>query len=192
MAEGFKRPGKADYEPPKQTEIRGIFHPAEADLSADTPDQGKSRAQIIVDEYDKTIAFAKWLEGILDDQLKDVVVEVDPEEQPEVWMAMQRIFSTPSPKISYKSYAQVLAALEEVDTVESTVDDPFAEEDEFIAQFTQQLIDKPDELESDTPEMVVDDEPAAPTAPPVISTITPVIKPAAQTLADKLRGSSGN
>ena len=168
MADSFKRPGSADFEPLKQTELRGDFRPVQPEPRVGTPTDGQSRAEILIGEYDKTIAFATWLEGVLDDQLKDVVVEIDPEEQPEIWMAMQRIFSNPSPKLSYKSYVQVLTALEEVDSVEAAVSDPFAEEDQFIAEYTKQFVDSSTPLEEDTPEMAIDGE-KAPTEPATIN-----------------------
>ena len=190
MAEGFKRPGKVEFEPLKQIEVRADFHPSESDSATDTPTQGQSRAEVLIGEYDKTIAFAKWLEGVLDEQMKDVVVEIDPEEQPEVWMAMQRIFSTPSPKISYQSYVQVLAAIEEVDKLEATVDDPFDVEDQFIASFTKQVDEDINKLESETFEMEVDGEDPEPTTDAVVSTIKSTKPP--QTLAEKLGGNLGN
>lgn len=192
MAEGFKRPGKVEFEPPKQTEVRSDFHPPESDPATETPVRGQSRAEVLINEYDKTIAFAQWLEGILDDQMKDVVVEIDPEEQPEVWMAMQRIFSTPNPKISYKSYVQVLAAIEQVENLEATVDNPFDVEDQFIESFTKQVDEDTNKLESETVEMEVDGEDPAPTTDPVINTIGPTIPKTPQTLAEKLGGNSGN
>jgi len=159
MAEEFKRPGSADFEPLKQTELRGDFRPEEVIQNDDTPTNGPSRAQILVEEYDKTIQFAKWIEELLDEQMKDVVVEIDPEEQPEAWMAMQRIFASPNPKISYKSYVQVLAALEEVDKVETGINSPFEAEDQFIDQFIQQVSNDEKTFASETTEMVIQDEP---------------------------------
>lgn len=155
MAEDFKRPGSPEFLPPKQEEVRTDFQPVQPDLSTDTPTTGNSRAKILVDSYEKTITFAKWLEGILDEDLKDVVVEIDPAEQPEVWMAMQRIFANPNPKISYKSFTQVLAALEEIDKVEATIDNPFDEEDQFIKSLEDQPVG---EIETPTPEMSIDTE----------------------------------
>ena len=194
MAEGFKRPGSADFEPLKQTEIRSDFKPTESDPAENTPTQGQSRAEILVEEYDKTIAFAKWLEGILDDELKDVVVEIDPEEQPEVWMAMQRIFASPNPKISYQSYAQVLAALEEVDEVEATVDNPFETEDQFIEQFVQKISEDESALERETTEMEIETEDPAPTEDAATSTLDfpQKPKPAPSSIADRSRGNDGN
>ena len=170
MAEGFRRPGKADYQPVKQTEIRGTFRePIEASGDGDLIG---SRAEALINEYDKTITFFKFIEGLLDDQMKDVVVEINPQEQPEVWQAMERLFSNPSPKISYKTYVQVLAAIEEADQLESTVGDPFAEESEFIDQFVKNATDKITALEEDTPEMVIEGEDPAPTEPTETNTIT--------------------
>lgn len=154
MTEGFKRSTSPEFNPLKQEEIRGDFiDTGEARTLSTEP---IPRAQILIDEYDKTIAFAKWLEDLLDEDLKDVVVEIDPEEEPEVWMAMQRIFSSPNPKITYQSYTQVLAALEEIDLVEAEVNNDFAEEDAFIKELSERETGAI--LESDTPEMEVKNE----------------------------------
>lgn len=167
MAGAFKRPNSPEFEPLKQEEIRGDFRDA---IGPDETIPIISQAEILVAQYDTTIAFAKWLEGLLDEDLKDVVVEIDPEEEPETWMAMQRIFSNPNPKITYQSYTQVLAALEEVDKVEGEINNEFAEEEEFIKQLLAR--DEGAVLESDSPEMEVENEDQV-FNPPVIRKIEP-------------------
>jgi len=165
MAGAFKRPDSPEFEPLKQEEIRGDFsnlvNPTEI-----TPTI--SRAEILIGEYDTTIAFAKWLEGLLDEDLKNVVVEIDPEEEPETWMAMQRIFSNPSPKITYQSYTQVLAALEEIDSVEGQINNEYAEEEAFIKELSER--DDGAILESDSPEMDIPGEDKV-SNPPIIRKI---------------------
>lgn len=155
MADGFKRPKKPEFEPREQDEVRAEFEEPQPELSDQTPAEGPSRAKLIIDSYDKSIEFMKWLEGLLDDELKDVVVEIDPEEQPEVWMAMQRIFNNPNPKITYGSYVQILQALEDVSNVEFDLENQFAAEDEFIEQIKELSFEEP---ETDTPEMDVPGE----------------------------------
>jgi len=154
MDEAFKRPSSPEYDPLKQTEVRGDF--VDTGEARTTNAEPISRAQIIVNEYDRTIEFAKFLEGLLDDDLKDIVVEIDPEEEPEVWMAMQRIFSNPNPKITYQSYTQILTALEDIDAVESEANNEFAEEDEFIKHLVD--LESGIETESDTGEMTIINE----------------------------------
>lgn len=167
MAGAFKRPNSLEFEPLKQQEIRGEFRdiPGPTEIPSVV-----SQAEILIGQYDVTIAFAKWLEGLLDEDLKDVVVEIDPEEEPEAWMAMQRIFSNPNPKITYQSYTQVLAALEEIDKVEGEINNEFAEEEAFIKQLTER--DDGAMLESDSPEMNVENEDEV-FNPPVIRKIVP-------------------
>ena len=153
MAEAFKRPGKLDFTPAKQEEIRGAFRP-ETNKSESTTDI--SRAAALVAEYNETIEFAKWLEGLLDEDFKDIVVQIDPEEDPQVWMAMQRIFSNPNPKISYQAYTQVLAAIEQVENLEAEVNNEFKEEEEFIKEMAtrQEALEKV----SSTSEMNINNE----------------------------------
>lgn len=154
MANGFKRPGDPDYNPLEQTEVRSEFREPTGEIS-ESLSIGPTRAELLINSYDKTIEFMKWLESLIDDDMKEIVVEVNKEEQPEVWMAMQRIFSNPSEKLTYNSYTQVLNALSEIESIEYGLSDPFKDEDEFIEKVISQDFLEP---ETDTSDMSVESE----------------------------------
>ena len=87
---------------------------------------------MVIDEYDRTIEFHKFIEGLLR-EASQVEVEIDPEADPEVWMAMQRVFENPAPKMNQDSYFQVIDALEVMQKIEAAEDDPRSGvEDDFL------------------------------------------------------------
>ncbi len=120
--DNFKKPKKIEFESPDQ-------EPFDPKRDEDTPlatefeelDTVESTAAIVVDEYTRTIEFMKFVEQLLRDASK-VEVEIDPEDDPEVWMAMNRIFSNPSPKLNQDSYFQVVDALETIERIEQVED----------------------------------------------------------------------
>jgi len=122
--DNFKKPKKIEYETPDQDS----FDPKRDE---DTPlatefeeqDNVESTAAIVVDEYTRTIEFMKFVEQLLRDASK-VEVEIDPEDDPEVWMAMNRIFNNPSPKLNQDAYFQVVDALEVIEKIEQIDDRP--------------------------------------------------------------------
>jgi len=148
--DSFKKPKKIEYVPedqdpfdPAQTEDK----PLEQEFAEQ--DDTSSTAAIVVDEYTRTIEFMKFIEELLREASK-VEVEIDPEDDPEVWMAMNRIFSNPSPKMNQDSYFQVIDALEAIERIEQIEDNP----PEFDEEFLENL---PDSQEVDEGEITEDD-----------------------------------
>lgn len=135
MANDFKKIKKIEFEPLAQEPIDPV-------ANQDTPLQSQeftsaedttSAAQTIVTNYDKTIEFMKFVEGLLREQ-SQVQIEIDPEDDPEVWLAMQRVFSNPSTKLDSNSYFQVLDALEAINEVELLEQDPRNDlEEDFLS-----------------------------------------------------------
>ncbi len=122
--DNFKKPKKIEYEALDQDSYnpsRDEQKPLATEF--EETDDVESTAAIVVDEYTRTIEFMKFIEGLLRDAAK-VEVEIDPEDDPEVWMAMNRIFSNPSPKLNQDSYFQVVDALEVIEKIEQIEDRP--------------------------------------------------------------------
>jgi hypothetical protein len=120
--DSFRKPKKIEFENPDQDP----YNPKEDDekpLSEEFEEQDdtQSTAAIVVEEYSRTIEFMKFVEQLIRDQSK-VEVEIDPEDDPEVWMAMQRIFANPAPKLNQDSYFQVVDALEAIERIEQVED----------------------------------------------------------------------
>jgi hypothetical protein len=135
-AKKFRRPSKIEFEPRLQEEVRSDTIRPEAE-----PDEPLviTRAEQIVIQYDKTIEFFRWLESLLDNRFKDIAVTIDQEDQPEVWLAMQRVFSNPNARLDYGSYIQVLDAIEEMNQLEAEAAQPaMSTLDEFIAALPEQ------------------------------------------------------
>lgn len=133
MAEDFKGIPKVPFESTRQHDV--VIPSDRAGVEKDetvSTDGKETRASIVVSEYDRAIEFYKFVEELLRSQLQ-VEVEVDPEDDPEVWMAMQRVFSNPNPKINQDSYYQVLDALEQINKLEA------AEVMDFEADFLANL-----------------------------------------------------
>lgn len=109
----FERIKKPEFEPLDQTppvSEQADTHPIEQ-----AEEQELSRAENIVQVVGKTVEFSKFLVGLLDERLKDVSIVVDPEQEPEAWMALQRIMGpTANQNMAYDSYVQVLEALRDV------------------------------------------------------------------------------
>ena len=125
MADNFKRPKKPQYE-------AGDQNPVDTNRTEDTPlstefqdsEPTQSRAKILIDEYGKTIEFHKFIEKLLR-EISQVEVEINPEDDPEVWIAMKRTFGdTASPKMNQESYFQVIDALEAIERIEQLESDP--------------------------------------------------------------------
>ena len=122
--DSFKKPKKIEYEAPDQDS----YNPSRDEEKPlanefEETDDVESTAAIVVDEYGRTIEFMKFVEGLLRDASK-VEVEINPEDDPEVWMAMNRIFNNPSPKLNQDSYFQVVDALEVIEKIEQIEDRP--------------------------------------------------------------------
>ena len=134
--DSFKRPDKIEYEsidqdpydPAKQEE-----KPLDNKYEGEEEESVESTAAIVVDEYTRTIEFMKFLEGILRDTSK-VEVELDPEDDPEVWMAMNRIFENPSPKMNQEAYFQVIDQLEVIEGIEQVEDNPRSEIEDSLVE----------------------------------------------------------
>jgi len=118
----FKKPKKIEYETPDQD-------PLDPEKTEDTPlskefeeqDDVQSTAAIVVEEYGRSIEFMKFVEQLLRDASK-VEVEIDPEDDPEVWMAMQRLYGNPTNRLNSLEYFQLVDMLEGVERIEQ-VDD---------------------------------------------------------------------
>jgi len=118
----FKKPKKIEYETPDQD-------PFDPEKTEDTPlskefeeqDDTQSTAAIVVEEYGRSIEFMKFVEQLLRDASK-VEVEIDPEDDPEVWMAMQRLYGNPTNRLNSLEYFQLVDMLEGVERIEQ-VDD---------------------------------------------------------------------
>lgn len=134
MAGKFARPQIPEFKPQQQQEILPTFDWTQRNNTEPTPSIEISLASELVQSYGNTISFMEWIESLLDNEMKDVVVEINPEEQPEVWMAMNRIFNNPNPKITYSSYRQVVEMLEQAEELDANDTDPMLEEDKFIQQ----------------------------------------------------------
>jgi hypothetical protein len=120
----FKKPKKIEYKAPDQES----FNPKlDEDIPLSTEfkeqDDTESTAAIVVDEYTRTIEFMKFVEQLLRDVSK-VEIEINPDDDPEVWMAMNRIFKNPHPTLNQDSYFQVVDALEVIEKIEQVEDRP--------------------------------------------------------------------
>jgi len=118
----------------------------------------ETKAGIIVDEYGRTIEFQKFLEQLLRDNTK-LKIEIDPEDDPEVWMAMNRVFSNPAPKINQDSYYQVIDALEAMERIEGAEESPRADvEDDILSNLPYaQEVDEDEIKEEDFQISAVDE-----------------------------------
>jgi hypothetical protein len=135
MSDEFAKIRNIEYESLKQTPERPLLE-EDQEIKSEFEDQEleQSGAAAVVEEYDRTIQFQKFIEGLLRENSK-VEVEIDPEDDPEVWMAMTRVFksSTLSPKLNQDSYFQVIDALEVIERIEQAEDDPKTSlEDDFL------------------------------------------------------------
>lgn len=130
--DNFQRPKNIEFQPEQQRS----FDP---DKTRDTPIEKKfvdeesteSTAAIVVEEYGKTIEFMKFIEGLLRDASK-VEVNINPEDDPEVWMAMNRVFANPNTTINQNSYFEVIDALEVIEKLEQFEDNSFNIENELL------------------------------------------------------------
>jgi hypothetical protein len=137
----FDQVPKLDYELPPQVPLEspeptpGQMAAAAAALS----DEPLAAAPMLVGDYGRTIEFAKFLTAYVDDLIKDVVVQIDPEEDPEVWMAMKRLFGdTANPALSGRAYCQVLDLQRKCAEIEvAEADQASAIEDAFIRRFQE-------------------------------------------------------
>lgn len=153
----FKRPKTPEYQPITQRQDAPPNQENQIpEENIQNENQQKSNAEIVVEEYEKVLEFAKWLTGLVDEKVKDIVVQVDPEEHPEVWQSMKRIFGdSANENLSGRSYLEVLDALREVQKLElQESQNTLNIEDEFISKFTKDG-EAPDH---ETPEMDVLDE----------------------------------
>lgn len=150
MADRFKRPPKLDFEPREQEELRSDFTVPEPDTETQQFSLETTKAEEVVQAYDNTIVFIQWLESLMDDRLKNISVDINFDEQPEVFMAMQRVFGeTADPRMDYRSFVQVLDAIEEINTIEGDEAMPELDlENEFISQVPQ-AAEIPDDLAPD-------------------------------------------
>ena len=133
MANDFKKPKKIEYEGLDQDTIDPVKK-EDKPLATEFEDvdSTQSSASVIVEEYSRTIEFQKFLEQLLRD-ISKVEIEINPEDDPEVWIAMTRVFNNPSPKLNQDSYFQVLDALETMERIEQVEDDPRNNvEDDFL------------------------------------------------------------
>lgn len=135
----FKRTPNIDYKPQKQKQVD--YSSVEKQLPDPDPSvQNKSRADIIAEEYDRTIQFLDFLIDNVDEKIKDVVISVDPDQNPEVWMAMKRLYgNTAQQFLSGKNYSEALNALHEISSLEleESKQDNTALEDEIIDAIKQ-------------------------------------------------------
>jgi len=120
----FEKPRKIEFDVPDQEP----FHPTrDEDTPLDTEfkesENLESTSSIIVDEYQRTIEFMKFVEELLR-ETSIVEVELDRDEDPEVWMAMNRLFENPSPKLNQDAYFQVIDQLEAIERIEQIEDRP--------------------------------------------------------------------
>lgn len=126
MAGEFNRPPSIEFDPAK--------HIAQEVISDKTPRieiediKIEPRASSIINDYKETIDFMKFLEGLLDEKLKDVAVQVDLVNEPQLAMAIQRCFDKPASVINYQTYKEVISALEEIEDIESSESSPDAED----------------------------------------------------------------
>lgn len=144
--DSFKKPQKIEFEPEEQEP----YDPQKTDdkpleTEFEEQDDVSSTAAIVVEEYTRTIEFMKFVEQLLR-EASTIEVEIDPEDDPEVWMAMNRIFSNPSLKMNQESYFQVVDALEAIERIEQIEDRPDAD-----------LGDLPEFQEVDDDEITEDD-----------------------------------
>lgn len=155
----FKRLPSYDYKPIRQADTSTPAKRSAATEEAARPSRATlSRAEQRIVEHDKTIEFYDWLRSLVDERLKDVTVRINPDDEPEVWMAMQRIFkATAQENLNFRSYAQVLDALRDVKQLEleEAQIELNGDEDELIAQFED--AGETEEL-TPTPEMDLIDE----------------------------------
>lgn len=124
MSDSFKRTDKIEYDSLKQDPIHPVEEenkPLVQEFEGEEPVQ--SSASMIIDEYDRTIEFQKFIEGLIRERSK-VEVEIDPNDDPEVWMAMLRVFKRNSSKMNQESYFQVVDALEVIERIEQVEDSP--------------------------------------------------------------------
>lgn len=134
--DNFQKPQKIEFDVPDQDS----FNPQRDD---ETPlatefkeiDDIESTAAIVVEEYGRTIEFMKFVEQLLRD-LSKVEVDINPEDDPEVWMAMNRIFANPDPKLNQDAYFQVIDALEVIERIEQVED---RSDDELEIPDTQEV-----------------------------------------------------
>lgn len=122
--DNFKKPGKIEHEALDQ-ESEDLNPQEDSPLATEYEDTDpeQSMAEVVIEEYGRTIEFMKWIEEKLREAAK-VEVEIDPEDDPEVWMAMNRVFSNPSPKMNQESYFQAIDGLEVMERLEQMEDDP--------------------------------------------------------------------
>lgn len=128
--DNFKSPKKIEFDVLDQDS----FDPKRDDETPlatefEETDDVESTAAIVVLEYGRTIEFMKFVEELLRD-LSKVEVEVSPEDDPEVWMAMQRLYSKPTSTLNSLEYFQVVDALEVIERIEQ-VEDRSAEDIEI-------------------------------------------------------------
>lgn len=148
----FKRPRQPEYQPLRQRQdapTNADNNIPEENIQEET--QQISNAELVVNEFEKTLEFTKWLTGLVDDKVKDIVVQVDPEQHPQVWEAMRRLFGdSANTNLSGRAYLDVLDALRQVNQIELDESQSSLDiENQFIAKF-----DKSGEAEDhETPEI---------------------------------------
>lgn len=133
----FKPIKPISYQPLPQIPF---IHPVESEslTVSSTSTAVVSRAQTVIDEFEKTIQLINFVKDIVDTDVRKVTVQIDPDAHPEVWMAMQRLFQdTANPSMNGDSYLQVLEALREVYRIETAeADETTSQEDALISRFT--------------------------------------------------------
>lgn len=158
----FERIPKIDYKPIEQSvpEIASINpNLDEATMDNDLVDLSPSAAEVLVEKYEKTIQFIDWLTTLSDNRVKEITIQVDPDQHPEVWMAMQRIFSNPNTTLSGQSYLDVLDALKEIAEFEvnEVAQEAMKPEYDIINSYTN--LDK-DLADAEAENMIIVDEAA--------------------------------
>lgn len=135
----FENIPKIEYTPLEQTPQppinKGVV-PEDSPITSEI-----SRAENIINEYDKTIQLIDWLIGLSDQRVKDIVVQINPEENPEVWTAMRRVFGeTANQALSGRSYLDVLDALDKITIMETEEinNEALQPELEFIEAYNNQ------------------------------------------------------
>ena len=157
----FPRVPQIDFDPIIQEEAN-----VEAKIPSDSrgPSQSSSeqdvatrRAPIALKKLQRTRTFLEWLRDLLDDRFAGLAVQVDADNSPQVWMAMQRIFDAPDPILRYSSYVEVVAALEQIEQIEADE----ANAGLNMAALEEDLANHPNfisPVDSATPTMTVPDE----------------------------------
>ena len=111
---------------------------AAAERAAADPARRSVAAEVAA-EIDKTKVIVDFVTSVVDDRVKDVAVTVDPETNPEVWMAMKRLYGdTASTTLTGLHYCRILDALAECGRLSyEEADAGAADEAAFVARATE-------------------------------------------------------